>query len=259
MIELAPSREVLLVLGPVVIRWYGALYVVGFLLAWQLLPRLQHWRHLVLSHEQWLTAITATAASVVIGGRIGYVLVYEPSYFLAHPAEAFAIWQGGMSLHGGLIGVLVTTSILARTWRISLLRLLDLTVIPAALGIAVGRSGNIINGELFATPAIQATAVGKNLLIAVICYLHLRTSQHKQPGATAALFAILYGTARFLIEFVRLPTAAPIGLFTRGQLLSLLLIAAGATLYAILALRSTIPNATEHGQLPTNTDETSRN
>ena len=105
MIDFLPSREVALSLWGREIRWYGVLYVVGYVLAWWLMPRLQKYRKLALTADQWAVVMVFGVTGVLLGGRLGYVFFYEPVYFLSHGAEIFYIWMGGMSLHGGIVGV----------------------------------------------------------------------------------------------------------------------------------------------------------
>ncbi|MFA5273047.1 MAG: prolipoprotein diacylglyceryl transferase [Candidatus Peribacter sp.] len=261
MFQFFPSRAVAVSLFGFGIHWYGILYIVAFLIAFLLLPRLQQERGLALSRHDWSDVLTAGILGVLIGGRLGYVLFYHPVYFALHPLEIFAVWNGGMSSHGGLIGVGIALLMMARKRHLPLLALLDLLVIPGALGLALGRVGNFINLELYGTVTtlpwgtafpgseglrhpVQLYAVAKDLFIAAVCLWHLRRTRLLRPGGTFALFLVLYGVLRVLVEFVREPDAPPVffGLFTltRGQLYTLPLIAFGGVLWARWKLTSSV-------------------
>lgn len=241
MISLFPSRTIALEFFGFPIRWYGLLYLAGFLLAWWLLPRLQRYRGLTLTREAWERLLGFSVLGVILGGRLGFVLFYEPMYFFAHPANIFAVWEGGMASHGGFLGVVIALLLALRQQKIDLLKLADVVVIPAALGLAIGRLGNLINQELYGTvttlpwglaiPGVEGLRHPAplydalyNLLIAGLCFWHL-TRPRYTPGRTAALFLILYGVFRFFIEFLRVQDYAPLSLWgvllTRGQLLTL--------------------------------------
>lgn len=136
MIELFPSREVALGLWGFELRWYGLLYVVAFVVAWKLLPHLGRYRNLKLSRDDWLYFMAWGAIGVVVGGRLGYVWLYEPLYYLEHPADVVALWQGGMSAHGGFVGVALALWYASRRLQIGWLAAVDVLVVPAALGLA---------------------------------------------------------------------------------------------------------------------------
>ena len=247
-----PSRTVALELFGFSIHWYGVCYLVGFLLAYFLLPRLQKYRDLSLTVDQWSGVLTAAILGVLLGGRLGYVLFYDLSYFLHRPLQIFAVWNGGMSSHGGFLGVGIALLIFTRRKNIPLLPLLDCLVIPAAIGLALGRIGNLINGELFGTvtalpwgmrfpgvPGVrhpaQLYAVIKDLSIALLCVMHLRRSSFPPAGRTFALFLILYGILRFFLEYFRAqqyPVWQMAGLaFSRGQLLTVPIVLFGVGLW----------------------------
>lgn len=251
MISLFPSRTVVLELFGFPIRWYGLLYLVGFLLAWWLLPRLQRHRGIALTREEWERILGFSVLGVVLGGRLGFVLFYEPMYFLAHPARIFAVWEGGMASHGGFIGVAVALFFALRRTPINFLAFADLVVIPAALGLAVGRIGNLINQELYGTMTMLPWGVAipgveglrhptqlydalYNVLIAGACFLHLMRLR-PVPGRTCALFLMLYAAFRFLIEFLRAQEYAPLDLgivvLTRGQALTVPVFLVGVFLW----------------------------
>lgn len=247
MIDLFPSREVAFVLAGFPVHWYGLLYFAGFLIAWFLLPRLQRLRGLHLTGDDWSSLLSWGVVGVIVGGRLGYVLFYDPRYFLAHPADIVAVWKGGMSSHGGFIGVTLALLWALRARRGQLLRIADVVVVPVAIGLALGRFGNFINQELYGTvtslpwgieiPGVEGArhptqlyAVAKNLFIALSCFLFLRRSFYR-PGRVFALFLLLYGVLRFLIEFVRDQGPAFQGPLSEGQVLTIPVFLAGVLLW----------------------------
>ncbi len=258
MIEFFPSRQIIVSVGVFNIRWYGLMYVLGFLAVYFLGQRLQKYRFLHLTKDQWLTLILAGAVGVVVGGRLGYVLFYEPGYYAQHLGEVFLLSQGGMSAHGGVIGAIVATENLARKFRDgpsathSLLfwNLADILVIPAALGLALGRVGNFINQEIYGTvttlpwgvpipgvtglrhpwPLYEALT---NIALAFIGYRFLRRSK-LPPGIIAVGFVLAHSLIRFGLEYIREPEwpLVYVGslVLTRGQVLSLPIVVTGAFL-----------------------------
>lgn len=247
MFALFPSRAVAVTLFGFSVHWYGVLYVCAFLLAWFLLPRLSRYRSLALTADDWSSLLTYCILGVLVGGRLGYVLFYAPSLFIASPLSVFAVWQGGMSSHGGFIGVGIALLLFTRRYRVPLLPLLDVIVVPAAIGLACGRIGNFINLELYgisttlpwgiAIPGVeglrhptQIYAVIKDLSIAAICFWHLSHSS-RNVGITFGLFLILYAILRFLLEFLRVQDYPPVSFIwfslTRGQLLTFPLLLVG--------------------------------
>ncbi|MFH1354406.1 MAG: prolipoprotein diacylglyceryl transferase [bacterium] len=252
MISLFPAREIAVDLFGWQIRWYGVLYLAAFGIVWYLLPRLAKYRDLELSKEDWLYVLTLGMAGVLVGGRLGFALLYEPGYFLAHPKEIFTLWQGGMSWHGGSVGVGLALWLASRQLKINFWKLADVAVVSAALGLAAGRLGNVINGELFAGPLAQFFAVAVNVLIFGILFWNLRISAGfrktplsfslskskrvlilagtKDSGYVAALFLILAGVVRFGMEYLRVQQYELIFGLTRGQLLSLIIVVTGGLL-----------------------------
>ncbi len=250
MIHLFPTRAVALSLGPLSIHWYGIMYAVAFLLGILMFPKLLRRAHIDMLAKDRETFVLWVFFGVLLGGRLGFVLFYGGSYFLDHPSKIFTVWEGGMSSHGGFIGVCIALLIFTIRKNIDFFRLADILVIPVAIGLALGRLGNLINGELYGTvttlpwgmqfPSVEGVrhptqiyAVLKDLFIATVCFLHLSRNADKSipPGCTAGLFLVLYGILRFTIEFFR---DQPYGFtkivgfdLSRGQLLTLPIIAAG--------------------------------
>ncbi len=192
MIELFPSRTIALTIAGFPIHWYGLMYLAAFLLAWYLLPKIQKWRGLSLSRDAWSTLLAWGVIGVIVGGRLGFVLFYEPTFYLSNPLEIIKVWQGGMSSHGGFIGVGLALWLFARKQKINLLDLLDVIVVPVALGLALGRVGNLINGELYGIESTlpwamsfpdveglrhptQIYAILKNLIVAGVCTMYVQS------------------------------------------------------------------------------------
>lgn len=252
MFSLLPARTIVLEAFGFTVYWYGLLYVLSFALAYLLLPRLARERGINLTREVRLSLLTAVLAGVIIGGRVGYVLFYEPQYFLAHPAAIFFLWQGGMASHGGFIGAGLALWLWSRRYAISFYHLLDIVVVPAALGLALGRLGNFMNQELPGTASSLPWAISfpdlpglhhpwslyamlQNAALAGVCWWFLSRRPAK-PGQTTALFLALYSISRLLLDELRLSDGLgiAIGSFTlsRQQLLTLpLLVVAGYLWY----------------------------
>lgn len=247
MIALFPSRSVAMNLFGFPVRWYGVLYAVAFLIGRWLLPRLQGYRGLGLSAAGWDRLLTAAILGVVLGGRLGFVFFYEPAYFMVHPWEIFAVWQGGMASHGGFIGVLLGLLWFVRRERVSLLALGDVIVVPVAIGLFCGRLGNFINQELYGTvtavpwavaiPGVEGLrhptavyAMIKDTVIALTCFSLL---QRRLPhGVVAGVFLVQYALLRSIVELFR---DQPYGytdlgflMLTRGQLLTVPIALLGA-------------------------------
>lgn len=251
MLALFPSRTVALDLFGFQIHWYGILYVVSFLVAISLLPRLGKFRNLRLTQDQWLNIVSWAVVGVLVGGRLGFVLLYEPAYYLAHPLEIFAVWQGGMASHGGFIGVISVLAVVLWKEKIHPPSLADIAVVPAAIGLALGRIGNFINQELYGPVTTLPWGVSipgvaglrhptqlyeciADLGIALTCFALLNVRSLPR-GRVFAAFLMLYGVGRFLLEYLREQqySVLAIGSFTlsRGQLYTIPLFAAGVLLW----------------------------
>ncbi|MBI3255943.1 MAG: prolipoprotein diacylglyceryl transferase [Candidatus Andersenbacteria bacterium] len=234
MLEFFPSREVAFEIGNLSVRWYGLLYVLAFWLGWCFLPGLAAARNIKLTRDD-VSRITAWVVfGVIVGGRLGYVLLYEPLYYLAHPVEVFLFTQGGMSSHGGFIGVALALWWLTRKpmvhlrgvpWAEIFLALADILVVPVAFGLALGRVGNFINQELY--PGYWALVVaGADAALGLLCwYLLVGSKNHVTPpgwkvGYVAGVFLVGYGVIRFLNEFVRIDEWSRVLGLTYGQFLT---------------------------------------
>lgn len=237
MIAFFPSRTIVLEVLGFSLHWYGLLYLCGFLIGAWLLPRLQQYRNIELTSDDRSTILSATVLGVILGGRLGYVLFYNPSYFIEHPLDIFAVWQGGMASHGGFIGVtLALLFVLRHRTRDEILRIADIAVIPIAIGLGLGRIGNFINQELYGTVTnlpwgimfsgaeglrhpIQLYDFMLQMVIAGLCFWHLVHT--KVAGKTLSLFLMLYGVCRFLLEYIREQNGVFFWGLSEGQWLTL--------------------------------------
>jgi phosphatidylglycerol:prolipoprotein diacylglycerol transferase len=249
-------------LGPLAIRWYGLMYLAGFGAGWWLglrrIAKAPPERPAPVTRGQFDDLLFFSVLGVILGGRLGYVLFYKPAYYAAHPLEIFAIWQGGMSFHGGFLGVLIAMWLLARRHRIDWWRLMDFVAPLVPLGVAAGRMGNFINGELYGRVtdlpwgmvfrgAGNAPRHPSQLYqfalegIALFALLWWFSSKPRPRAQVSALFLVGYGGFRFAAEFAREPDAflgiLALGL-TMGQWLSLPMIIAGLALFAWSAKRA---------------------
>jgi phosphatidylglycerol:prolipoprotein diacylglycerol transferase len=238
-------------IGPLAVRWYGLMYLVAFGFLWWL-GRMRIARALApITREQFDDLIFLGVLGTILGGRLGYVLFYKPAYYLSHPLEVFAIWQGGMAFHGGFLGVLAAAAFFAWRKRIDWWRLMDFIAPCVPTGLAAGRLGNFINGELWGRPTdlpwgmvfrgagslprhpsqlYQFALEGVLLFVLLWWY----ASKPRARGAVSAMFLMGYGAFRFISEFAREPDDF-LGLLalnlSMGQWLSLPMIAAGILLY----------------------------
>jgi len=245
-------------IGPFAVRWYGMMYLAGFVCAYLVIRSLVRRRGLPLDKEKISDLLFWCVLGVVLGGRLGYTLFYNFAYYSRHPLEVLAVWQGGMSFHGGLLGVIVATLLFCRRHRLPVLALGDVLVAAAPIGLGLGRLGNFINGELWGRatdlpwgmvfpgagplprhPSQLYEMILEGLvLFLLLWFLHLRRSAIGIPFFS---FFLAYGCFRFLVEFVREPDAQLGFLWggaTMGQLLSIPMILFGLIgLVAILRRR----------------------
>jgi len=252
-------------IGPLAVHWYGLMYLLGFGLAW-LLGSLRIRRGLTrLTRRDLEDLIFYGVLGVVVGGRLGYVLFYKPAHYLAHPLEILYLWQGGMSFHGGLIGVLAVLLLFARKRGLPMLEVGDFVAPLIPLALAAGRMGNFINGELWGRPTdlpwgMVFPQTGDGLprhpsqlyemgleglaLFALVWWFARRP---RPTGQVGAVFLMGYGAFRFLVEYTREPDdflGLLAGGFSMGQWLSLPMIAAGAVLFLSAARKAAEREAT---------------
>jgi phosphatidylglycerol:prolipoprotein diacylglycerol transferase len=246
-------------IGPIAVHWYGLMYLIGFALVWLLGRwRINHGKT-DLTLRDLEDIIFYSVLGVVAGGRLGYVLFYKPAEYLANPIEILYLWQGGMSFHGGLIGVIVVLMLFARKRGKTLLEIGDFVAPLIPLGLGAGRLGNFINGELWG----RATTVpwgmvfpqaGDNVArhpsqlyemglegFALFALVWWFARKPRPTGQISALFLMGYGVFRFLVEFTREPDyflGLLAGGLSMGQLLSLPMILIGALIFVFSARRS---------------------
>ncbi len=240
-------------LGPVAIRWYGLMYLLGFGAAFLLgRYRIKSRADAPWNAREFDDALFYGILGVILGGRLGYIVFYKLSDYLASPLKIFAVWEGGMSFHGGMLGVVAALWLFARKNRKSLLAIGDFAAPLIPIGLGAGRIGNFINGELWGRPADVPWATvfpaADNLprhpsqlyefaLEGVVLFLilWLYSAKPRPAGAVTGLFLLAYGALRFGVEFTREPDAflgfLALGL-TMGQWLSLPMVLAGAGLIA---------------------------
>lgn len=243
-------------LGPLQLRWYGLMYILGFAAAYYMLRRDSVRRGLAFTADDVADLLATLAAGVILGGRLGYVLFYNPLYYLQEPLKIAAVWEGGMSFHGGLIGASLALVLFARKRGIPPLALADVCVLSAPVGLGLGRLGNFINGELYGRVTDlpwgivfpgggelprHPSQLYEALLEGVFMFILLRLLARRSPpvGFLSGCFLAFYGVSRIAVEFVREPDAQ-LGLFggwvSMGQMLSLPMLLVGVML-AFTALR----------------------
>lgn len=242
-------------IGPVKVHWYGIMYLIGFAAAWWLGRR-----RAAQPGSTWTATdvddfIFFAMLGVIIGGRVGYVLFYGFPYWIEDPLYPLRIWEGGMSFHGGLLGVLVATALFARRRGRHVADVFDFAAAVPGIGLLAGRLGNFINGELWgretavpwgfrvdgvvrhATQLYEAALEGLLLFIVLWWF----TSRPRPRLAPSGLFLVIYGAARSLVEVWRVPDAHIGylgGVLTMGQLLSLPMVAVGVALLVIAYRRN---------------------
>jgi phosphatidylglycerol:prolipoprotein diacylglycerol transferase len=250
-------NPVLVHLGPLSIRWYALAYIAGLLIGTWLVRKLVQRRPVVAHPDQISDFLTWATLGVVLGGRLGYVLFYQPSRFLTHPWEIAEVWSGGMSFHGGMLGVALAIVLFCRKYRLPILGVADRIAVAAPLGLCLGRIANFINGELWGREApewlpwamifpaggdvprhpsqiYQALMEGV-LLFGVMLYLARSEAIRARFGTLTGAFLCGYAIARSIGELFRQPDPFLGFLFagaTMGQLLSLPMFIAGLVLIA---------------------------
>ena len=255
MLLIHPSIDPVIVsFGVIQIRWYGIAYVLGFVLGIYLIKQINQSYQKRLKNKQIDDFFIWSVIGVILGGRIGYLLFYQTTTILTNPINILFIWKGGMSFHGGLIGIIISIFLFSKKYSIDFFQLSDLVSSVAPIGLFFGRLANFINVELYGRvtdfpfamiyPSIdQAPRHPSQLYEAffegVVLFIILRHCNKKNYsqnnfGFITSLFLILYGILRFLIEFLREPDVH-IGLIfnsiTMGQLLSVPLVIIGVGIY----------------------------
>jgi phosphatidylglycerol:prolipoprotein diacylglycerol transferase len=253
----------ILSIGPIAIRWYSMMYVVGYVLGYRLaLKRIETGRS-SLSRTDLDDLIWYLVLGMLLGARLVYVFVYGRAEYSVHPWEAFAVWRGGLSFHGAIAGMTVAIAVFARRNRHAVLEVTDLVALCGAPGLFFGRLGNFINGELYGRPSnvpwamifptdplhvprhpsqlYEAFAEGV-ILSALLWWVDdmARARGYNRRGLPTALFLVGYAIARFSLEFTRQPDAQlglVLGPFSMGQILSTIMLAVGLALLGVIYRR----------------------
>ena len=250
MLEFPNINPVALDLGVIKIRWYALSYIVGILLSWFLILKIIKIKKIDLNSKETSDLISNCMIGIIIGGRLGYVIFYNPEYYSNNLVEIFKIWNGGMSFHGGFVGVVFAVIYSSKLFKIPILTFADLIAIVAPVGLFFGRLANFINGELFGRttnhsfgiifpnggdvprhPSQLYEAFFEGIVLFIILWVMMHLFDLlKKPGIITSLFIFLYGLFRFFIEFFREPDQH-IGLlyfeFSMGQILSFPMILIG--------------------------------
>ncbi|MBV4398294.1 prolipoprotein diacylglyceryl transferase [Advenella alkanexedens] len=251
MIPFPEINPVAIEIGPLKVHWYGLMYLLAFALVW-ILGRYRIKKGMIdLTQQRFEDLIFYGVLGVILGGRLGYILFYQPSFYLAHPLEIFSIWDGGMSFHGGLLGVLLAMYLFGRKVGKTFFEVTDFIAPLVPLGLACGRLGNFINGELWGRPADVPWAmifpgagniprhpsqIYQMLLEGILLFiiLWLFSGKKRPVGQVSAVFLMGYGVFRFIAEYTREPDSylgfLALG-FSMGQWLSIPMILAGIYLY----------------------------
>jgi phosphatidylglycerol:prolipoprotein diacylglycerol transferase len=246
-------NPVFLELGPLQFRWYGLMYLLGLTGAYFLIKSRVAAKELALSKDQIYDMVVWAALGVFIGGRLGYTLFYNLPYYLQHPTKIIAVWEGGMSFHGGLLGTILALLWYSRRQGIPAYTIADLAAGVTPIGLGFGRIGNFINGELYGRatdvdwcmvfpnggpacrhPSQLYEAGLEGVLLFIV--LWVLGKKPTPPGTIFWSFIAGYGLCRFIVEFFREPDAHIgfiIGSFSMGQLLSLPMMVFGAFMLAL--------------------------
>jgi len=248
-------------IGPFKAHWYGFMYALSFLIGYLYLLFSKRSRQ--LNNQQKDSFIIYMILGVIIGGRIGYILFYNLPYYFANPSKLIAVWEGGMSFHGGLIGSMLAIYIFGKQSKIPFLELTDMVVTIAPVGLFLAKIGNFINGELYGRiassyclhfptdplncryPSQLLEAFLEGIVLFIVLYII--GQKNKKPGIVSASFLIFYAIFRIFIEFFREPDPQIgfiFGIITAGQLLSSLMLFSGIGLFYYL--RET-KNQHDHG------------
>ena len=261
-------NPIALQIGPIAIRWYALAYICGIVLGWiyarSLVKKERLWGGPApISLVQLDDFILWVTIGIIVGGRTGYVLFYNPAFFVQHPAEIFQLWNGGMSFHGGFLGCVAAVMLFARSNGISILSLGDITTAVGPIGVFLGRIANFINSELWGRTADDSVpwamvfpnggplprhpsqlyeAGLEGILLFTILAVMIRMGALKRPGLILGSFIAIYAFARITGEFFREPDPQLgflWGGLTMGMLLSVPMIIAGAILIAMAWRRKT--------------------
>ncbi len=260
MIKYPDISPTILSIGPFQIRWYGLFYIIGFLTGYYFIKKLYKKRNIDISDKDYSNLLYDVMLGVVIGGRLGYILFYNLPYYLHNPLKIFAVWEGGMSFHGGALGVIVAGLIFAKKYHYNFYKLADPAMGMVAIALGLGRLGNFINGELYGRPTNVPWAMifpddprqlprhpsqlyeffFEGIMLSAICFYLFK--KKVREGIIFWSFIGFYGVFRIFIEFFREPDPQ-LGFilfnrFTMGQILSSVMILSSIVgIYFILKKR----------------------
>jgi phosphatidylglycerol:prolipoprotein diacylglycerol transferase len=245
---------VLMHIGPFAVHWYGMMYLLSFLVSYGVTRYLVVKRKFPMDREMQDMLYLYLMAGVVLGGRLGYVLFYDLKAYLQSPLDILAVWKGGMSFHGGLIGVIVSVILYGRNYKLPFWGITDILTVSVPIGLGLGRLGNFINGELFGRvtqvpwgmvfpeggplprhPSQLYEAFLEGVILFILLWL-LKERVKNQTGVLSSIFLIGYSIIRFTVEFFREPDPQLgylAGFITMGQVLSLLMLLAGIILLGL--------------------------
>lgn len=239
-------------IGPLQLRWYGMMYIIGFVCGYFVALNTAKRKGYDMTRHEVEDLLTYCIVALIIGARVGYCLFYNFSFYIHHPLKWFAVWEGGMSFHGGLIGLLLAGALFAHRYKKSYLMLGDIAALAAPPGLFFGRMGNFINAELFGRvtdvpwamvfpgggpfprhPSQLYEASCEGILLFVLLYMISRKTDIR--GVLVSCFLIFYGVIRIFLEQFREPDAQIgfiLGHFTMGQILCFIMVGSGLALLA---------------------------
>jgi phosphatidylglycerol:prolipoprotein diacylglycerol transferase len=245
-------------IGPLQFRWYGLMYVLSFIATYVIIRSEVTRKKLALTKDDVADLVFYGAMGVVLGGRVGYILFYNLGFYLANPLKLLAVWEGGMSFHGGFLGVILAFLLYARRKNIPFFTLIDIAALCAPVGLGLGRIGNFINGELYGRAtdapwgiifpgsdgqARHPSQLYEAFLEGLLLFVIVRAISRFSPvtGIAGWTFVAGYGLFRFIVEFFRQPDAQigfVLGSLSMGQLLSLPMFLVGTCSVLFLLRRS---------------------
>jgi phosphatidylglycerol:prolipoprotein diacylglycerol transferase len=234
--------------GPLSIKWYGIAYSASLFMGWWYCEWMRRtYQYAQLPANVFEQLISWVVLAIILGGRLGYVIFYQPDYYLAHPLEILAVWQGGMAFHGALAACVISVYIYTRKHKIPFFQLTDVLTAAVPIGLFLGRLANFVNDELYGRvstvpwaikfpnggfiprhPSQLYEAFAEGILLFVLLHCLMRQPKIRQnSGTVSGMFLVGYGIARFIIEFFREPTTDSWGWVTMGHVLSVPMIVAG--------------------------------
>ena len=273
MINYPQIDPIIFALGPLKVRWYGLMYVLGFAAVYILVAYQIRKYQLKFIKDHFEDLNFTLIIGMILGARLGYVAFYNMSYYLQHPSEIVAIWQGGMSFHGALLGLIIANLLFCRKHDISFMKTTDLYVVTIPIGLGLGRIGNFINGELFGRvtempwgmvfpaagnmprhPSQLYECLLEGVLLFIILWA-LKSAHYRfkwSSGTLFSIFLICYGLFRSFAELFREPDVQLgflVGQLTMGQTLSSLMILAGITILFLNRVKKRRATATRQEQI----------